>query len=93
MTRSVYCEEIRRCLKYELQPAKNRGFYICPLCGSGTHKNGTGALKIYNDIRWYCHACGNGGDIFDLLEKRDNLTPEAARQEIENRYGWARGYE
>jgi len=42
-----------------LQKDKN-GFSICPSCGSGTHQNGTPALKIYPD-HGYCHSCGFDG--------------------------------
>lgn len=43
------------------------GMYCCPICGSGTHKNGTGAVKLYADThKWFCHACETGGDVLDL---------------------------
>ena len=45
--------------------------WVCPVCGSGTHKNMTGALKLYHDEdtntwSWYCHVCRQGGDIYKL---------------------------
>lgn len=36
-----------------------RDMYICPVCGSGTGKNGTGAFHIYQDSnRVFCYADG-----------------------------------
>ena len=40
--------------------------YVCPLCGSGKGKNGTGAFSIRDNISWKCFSCNAGGDIFDL---------------------------
>lgn len=51
--------------------------YICPLCGSGTHKNGTGAFSIdpkTDHETWKCFACDQSGDIFDLIEKHEGIT-------------------
>lgn len=42
--------------------------YNCPFCGSGTGKNGTGAIKYYPETNtFFCHKCHAGGDIFDLV--------------------------
>lgn len=50
------------------QKSTGRNMYICPLCGSGTGKNHTGAFNVDRDgLRWKCHACGKSGDIFDLI--------------------------
>lgn len=52
-----------------LQPSKN-GMYICPFCGSGTGRNGTGAFSIdtkKGNEYWHCFSCERGGDIFDLI--------------------------
>lgn len=73
-----------------LQPAPNRGFYVCPLCGSGSHRasGSTGAFKIDGaTLRWHCFSCGEGGDIFDLYEKRDHLSKSDAAKEVLRRYG------
>ena len=38
------------------------GKYNCPLCGSGTGKNGTPAFNLYADNRkCHCHSCGFDG--------------------------------
>lgn len=51
---------------------KKGGKFICPICKSGTGKNGTSAFSITKDgLKWHCYS-GNhpddqkGGDIFDL---------------------------
>lgn len=44
--------------------------YVCPLCGSGTGPNGTGAFNIYDNgsgPRWHCFACDRDGDLYDLI--------------------------
>lgn len=49
--------------------AKSKGgFYICPICGSGTGKNATGAFKV-REKKWHCYSCGEEGDVFDLIGK------------------------
>lgn len=70
--------------------------YNCPLCGSGTGKNHTGAFSIYaNGERCKCFACGFGDtdagdtakDIFDLCAAYEKVSlPEATKMIIE-RYG------
>ena len=49
------------------------GLYSCPLCGSGRGKNHTGAFSITGD-KWHCFSCNEGGDIFDLVGKLENLS-------------------
>ena len=46
----------------------NRKAYVCPLCGSGTGRNKTGAFTITPDgLKWKCFACDKGGDTLDLI--------------------------
>ena len=46
---------------------RKNNMYNCPLCGSGTGKNGTPALNLYNNrMKWKCFSCGAGGSIIDL---------------------------
>lgn len=46
----------------------NRKAYVCPLCGSGTGRNKTGAFTITPDgLSWKCFACDRGGDTLDLI--------------------------
>lgn len=50
------------------------GMYVCPLCKSGTGKSKTGAFSIDKDkATWKCFSCNEGGDIFDLVGKVNNL--------------------
>lgn len=55
-----------------LQKSKG-GLYCCPYCGSGTGKNSTGALKVYDTNTWTCHACRQSGDVLDLIQKVQGL--------------------
>lgn len=48
------------------QKSKGANMYVCPLCGSGSGKNATGAFSIKNGTSWKCFSCNAGGDIFDL---------------------------
>lgn len=52
-----------------------RGMFTCMLCGSGTHsKNGSGAFHLKADgEHWFCHVCGEGGDIFKLYALKNGL--------------------
>ena len=51
-----------------------KGFYVCPFCGSGTGTNHTAAFSINRDGQHYkCFACGEYGDIFDLISKIELL--------------------
>lgn len=47
------------------QKSKGANMYVCPLCGSGSGKNATGAFSIKGNS-WKCFSCNEGGDIFDL---------------------------
>jgi replicative DNA helicase len=76
-------DEVERCTK-----RSKGGLYICPICGSGTGANGTGAFSIdEGGARWKCFACDKGGDIFDLYEMRDNLSKADAAKAVLARYG------
>ena len=56
--------------------------FICPMCGSGTHDNGTGALTYYpNSNRFMCYACSEGTnfgkpgqDVLGALRLLDRCT-------------------
>ena len=91
-------EEIKLRLADELTPAPNRKFYICPLCGSGkglhaTHTP-TGALHLTGGgTHWTCFSCREGGDIFDLVAKRDHVTLTEARRRLMEKYLPLQGYD
>lgn len=45
---------------------------VCPL---PSHDDKHPSCNVnHREGLWHCHACGEGGDIFSLLEKRDRLT-------------------
>lgn len=51
--------------------------WVCPLCGSGSGKNGTGITrnpKSSDGNSLHCFACGFSGDIIDLYRKVKNLS-------------------
>ena len=52
--------------RYGLKPNRE-GFISCPF-----HKERTASCKIYKNS-WYCFGCGEGGDIFDFVEKYEEL--------------------
>ena len=57
----------------ETVTTKSRGgFYTCPLCGSGTGPNKSGAFRIHGE-KWRCFSCGRGGDTFDLIGEIESL--------------------
>ena len=62
------------------QPSKGRNMYVCPLCGSGTGRNKSGAFGIYDGgIKWKCQACGKGGDVIDLIGEYEHITDFAEK--------------
>ena len=71
--RAKYKPYLREYVESKTQKSKGRNMYVCPLCGSGTGKNKTGAFNVKGDS-WHCHSCGEGGDIFDLVGKLENIT-------------------
>lgn len=58
----------------------NRKAYVCPICGSGTGRNKTGAFTITPDgLSWKCFACVRGGDTLDLIGYIYDLTDYSAK--------------
>lgn len=81
-------EEIRRYITEELTPARERGKYFCPLCGSGKGARGTAALSINPDkVHWKCFSCNESGDLFDLIAKRDGISIQEATRAAIEKYG------
>lgn len=62
-------------VKDHLTPSKNN-MYVCPFCGSGTGRHGTGAFGIVpeNPRKFKCFACDKTGDIFDLIGQMEGIT-------------------
>lgn len=58
----------------------NRKAYICPICGSGTGRNATGAFTITKDgSKWKCFACDKGGDTLDLIGYLEDIDDYSAK--------------
>ena len=58
-----------------LQRDKSGKGFICPICGSGNGKNGTGITSRDNGIHFTCwRGCFNNADIIDIIGMRDNIT-------------------
>lgn len=73
------------------KPGKTKGFYICPLCGSGTGNNQTAAFQIaekgaYKGTRWKCFACNHDGDIIDLIALHEGVNTAEAFTIARKRY-------
>lgn len=69
------------------KPSKGKQ-YVCPLCGSGTHDNKSGAFSIDKDeIHWRCFSCEKHGDIYDLCKEHEHVDAAEAARIIAARYG------
>lgn len=67
---------------------KSKGrFWCCPLCGSGTRTNQTGAFALKDETHWHCYRCGRHGDIYDLCAAVEGLTQSDATKRIIELYG------
>jgi len=69
----------RRLLDYVESNTKKGtgGFYVCPLCGSGTGPNGSAAFSLDSskgNTTWHCFSCDKGGDLFDLIGQKEGLS-------------------
>lgn len=71
MNRQDARDQLRQFLKPYVESitsrSKGANMYVCPLCGSGSGRNGTGAFSIKDGTSWKCFSCDKGGDIFDLI--------------------------
>lgn len=89
MTREQARQTIRQRYADFLTPAKEKGTYICPLCGNGTGSDGDGMAINRKDperVHLKCFKCGFYGDIIDLLKQSRGLGDAeafaAAREEL-----------
>ena len=82
-------EEIKKHLpeyaEEHLEKSKGKNQYVCIFCGSGTGSNATGAFTVYRD-NYYCFACHQHGDIFDLAEKTENIPRNSVVQHLAEKY-------
>lgn len=81
-------EHLRDYVAATIEPSPDgaRGMYCCPLCGSGKGAHKSGAFSVFrcdkNYLMWKCQACGEHGDIFELIgiiEDIRDFTGQAAR--------------
>lgn len=74
-------EQIHLRSKEFFEPAKH-GTYVCPICGSGTGKHGTGVTAGADGIHFTCWTgCFNGSDVIDIAGLMAGISPEAARSD------------
>ena len=74
-----------------MKKAKNSG-YICPLCGSGTHRKMTGALMYYPRTNTsYCHACGKFASVYDLIMYKYGCSFTEAFESLATEHGYDMG--
>ena len=64
---------LANCADYFLRDKKNKG-YVCPICGSGSGRNGTG-ITTKDGIHFTCWVgCFTNKDIFDIVGLQYGLT-------------------
>ena len=68
-----------------LTHSKGKNQFDCVFCGSGTGVNGTGAFTVY-PTSYYCFACQNHGDIFNLAEKVENIPQKEVIYYLADKY-------
>lgn len=84
--------EIRDRVKRDL-PIKDllekapKGGFVCPHCGSGTGKNQTGAVKVYDTNTYFCHACNKGGDVIYLYQQQQGAGYKKTVEDLGARLG------
>jgi DNA primase len=60
---------------------------VCPLCGSGTHDNHTGAFSLYPSKQsFYCYACQRGGSVLDFVAALRGCDTKAAAEYLNREY-------
>lgn len=75
-----------------LRRSSGCSLYNCPVCGSGSGRHKTGAVKFYPDTRsWHCHRCGVHGDVFTLYELEHGVDFGTALRELAAQFGAAVG--
>lgn len=57
--------------------------YVCPLCGSGSGKNGTGMSSRDGGRHWKCFACNFYGDVIDLIAAEHGIKDGGSREAFE----------
>lgn len=74
MTQNEAKEFIRQNPQMYFKRDKSGKGYICPLCGSGSGKNGTG-LTTQNGVTFKCWGkCGFSGDVIEFIGEENHLS-------------------
>lgn len=72
---------------YFTQKAKDGG-YICPVCGNGSGKSGTGVKLIKGQtFRYKCFKCGTSGDVINFYAAEHHLSNAEAIGQVFKIYG------
>lgn len=72
---------------YFTQKARHGG-YICPVCGNGAGKDGTGVKLIKGQtFRYKCFKCGTSGDVINFYAAEHHLSNAEAIVQIFKIYG------
>ena len=72
---------------YFTQKAKNGG-YICPVCGNGSGKDGTGVKLIKGQrFRYKCFKCGTSGDVINFYAAEWHISNAEALRQVFILYG------
>ena len=72
---------------YFTQKARNGGF-VCPVCGNGSGKDGTGVRLIKGQFfRYKCFKCGTSGDVINFYAAERHISNAEALQGIFTLYG------
>lgn len=72
---------------YFTRKARNGG-YVCPVCGNGTGKDGTGVKLIKGQtFRYKCFKCGTSGDVINFYAAEHHISNSDAIVEVFKLYG------
>lgn len=66
--------------RYSLPQPNRRGFILCPF-----HADKSPSMRIY-ERDYYCFGCGEGGDVFDFVQRMENLSFREAFEELGGTY-------
>ena len=69
--------------RYSLPQPNRRGFILCPF-----HADKSPSMRIY-ERDYYCFGCGEGGDVFDFVQRMENLSFREAFEELGGKIGRA----
>ena len=88
MNREQAREEIRHRAKEWLTPDKSGKGYICPICGSGSGRNGTG-ITTADGVHFTCWAgCFSSADVIDIIGLKHGLTDYTEKLKAASEIFW-----